>query len=454
LFDRPAFRTCVSHGILLGDDGQKMSKSLRNYPDPFAIFDTYGADAMRWYLLSSPVLRGGDLVVAEAGIRDAVRQVLLPLWNAWSFLALYANAAGIDGRVSTDSADVLDRYILAKTHDLVDSVTASMDAYDLFAACAAVREHLDSLTNWYIRRSRSRFWAGERDAIDTLHTVLAVTTRVVAPLLPLVSEHIHRALTGDRSVHLADWPSPSELPADVELVSAMDRAREVCSTALSIRKANGLRVRQPLPSLTVAVEDAAALAPFAALVRDEVNVKELALTDDVGSVAQAVLQVVPAVAGPRLGPDVQTVIRAVRAGEWIREGDSIVAGGIALQDGEYTLRLVADDEAASASLPRGDGVVVLDVALTPELEAEGLARDLIRLVQQARRDAGLDVSDRIELAIGTPEDVRRRLEPFAGMLAAETLAVSVRWVDPGAGTALTLAGEPLSIELVATTPAR
>jgi isoleucyl-tRNA synthetase len=454
LFDRPAFRTCVSHGILLGDDGQKMSKSLRNYPDPFAIFDTYGADAMRWYLLSSPVLRGGDLVVAEAGIRDAVRQVLLPLWNAWSFLALYANAARIDGRVSTGSADVLDRYILAKTHDLVDSVTASMDAYDLFAACAAVREHLDSLTNWYIRRSRSRFWAGERDAIDTLHTVLAVTTRVVAPLLPLVSEHIHRALTGDRSVHLADWPSPSELPADVELVSAMDRAREVCSTALSIRKANGLRVRQPLPSLTVAVEDAAALAPFAALVRDEVNVKELALTDDVGSVAQAVLQVVPAVAGPRLGPDVQTVIRAVRAGEWIREGDSIVAGGIALQDGEYTLRLVADDEAASASLPRGDGVVVLDVALTPELEAEGLARDLIRLVQQARRDAGLDVSDRIELAIGTPEDVRRRLEPFAGMLAAETLAVSVRWVDPGAGTALTLAGEPLSIELVATTPAR
>jgi isoleucyl-tRNA synthetase len=454
LFDRPAFRTCVSHGILLGDDGQKMSKSLRNYPDPFAIFDTYGADAMRWYLLSSPVLRGGDLVVAEAGIRDAVRQVLLPLWNAWSFLALYANAAGVDGRLRTDSADVLDRYILAKTHDLVVSTTASMDAYDLFGACAAVREHLDSLTNWYIRRSRSRFWAGQRDAIDTLHTVLEVTTRVVAPLLPLVSEHIHRALTGERSVHLADWPSASELPADASLVAAMDRAREVCSTALSIRKANGLRVRQPLASLTVAVEDSAALAPFAALVRDEVNVKEVSLTDDVGSVARAVLQVVPAVAGPRLGPDVQTVIRAVRAGEWSREGESVVAGGIPLEEGEYTLRLVADDEAASASLPRGDGVVVLDLTLTPELEAEGLARDLIRLVQQARRDAGLDVSDRIDLAIGTPAEVRRRLEPFTGMLAAETLAVTVRWVDPAAAAALTLADEPLSIELAATAPTR
>ena len=138
LFDRPAFRTCVSHGVLLGDDGQKMSKSLRNYPDPFAVFDTYGADAMRWYLLSSPVLRGGDLVVNEAGIRDSVRQVLLPLWNAWSFLSLYANAAGTQGRIRTDSAEVLDRYLLAKTHDLVASVTTSMDSYDLFGACANV----------------------------------------------------------------------------------------------------------------------------------------------------------------------------------------------------------------------------------------------------------------------------------------------------------------------------
>ena len=454
LFDRPAFRTCVSHGILLGDDGQKMSKSLRNYPDPFAVFDTYGADAMRWYLLSSPVLRGGDLVVAEAGIRDAVRQVLLPLWNAWSFLALYANAADVDGAVRTDSPDVLDRYILAKTHDLVASVTASMDAYDLFAACGAVREHLDGLTNWYIRRSRNRFWTGERDAIDTLHTVLSVTTRVVAPFLPLVSEHIHRALTGERSVHLADWPSPSELPADAELVAAMDRAREVCSTALSIRKANKLRVRQPLSSLTVAVDDASTLEPFVALLRDEVNVKELALTEDVGAVAHSVLQVVPAVAGPRLGPDVQTVIRAVRAGEWTRDGDTVVAGGIPLLEGEYTLRLVAGEEGASASLPRGDGVVVLDLALTPELEAEGLARDLVRLVQQARRDAGLDVSDRIDLAIGTPDEVRRRLEPFADMVAGETLAVAVRWVESAPGAALTLGDQPLSIEVAATTGTR
>ena len=448
LFDRPAFRTCVSHGILLGDDGQKMSKSLRNYPDPYWVFDTYGADAMRWYLLSSPVLRGGDLVVGEAGIRDAVRHVLLPLWNAWSFLSLYANAAGTEGHVRTDSADVLDRYILAKTEELVASATAAMDAYDLAGACAAVRAHLDSLTNWYIRRSRSRFWAGDQDAIDTLHTVLAVALRVAAPLLPLVAEHIYRALTGERSVHLADWPQVDALPADAELVASMDRAREVCSAALAVRKANGVRVRQPVARLTVAAPDAAALEPFSGLIADEINAKQLVLTDDVASAARAVLQVLPAVAGPRLGGDVQTVIRAVRAGDWTREGDTIVAGGIPLEEGEYTLRLVAaEDAGASTSLPSGDGVVVLDLDVTPELEAEGWARDLVRMVQQARRDAGLDVSDRIRLAIGLPADVRMRVAGHQDLIAAETLATDLTWRDPDEGSGLTLDGRPVTVEV-------
>jgi isoleucyl-tRNA synthetase len=327
-------------------------------------------------------------------------------------------------------------------------VTDSMDASDLFGACAAVRAHLDSLTNWYIRRSRSRFWAGEQDAIDTLHTVLATVVRVAAPLLPLVTEHISRALTGQRSVHLADWPDRTALPADPALVAAMDRAREVCSVALGIRKANGLRVRQPLAALTVATPDAASLAPFIGLVADEVNVKDVRLVEDVASVAQSVLQVVPAVAGPRLGAGVQTVIRAVRAGEWHREDDgTVVAGGIPLEEGEYTLRLVAADEGASASLPRGDGVVVLDLTVTDELAAEGLARDLVRLVQQARRDAGLDVSDRIALTVGLPEQVRTRLAPHEGFIARETLATTVAWARPAADAPLRLGDGPASVEV-------
>ena len=188
LFDRPAFRTCVAHGIVLGDDGQKMSKSRKNYPDVNGVFDRDGSDAMRWFLMDSPILRGGDLIVTERGIQEGVRQALLPLWNSYYFLGLYANADQLDGQSRTDSTHLLDRYILAKTQELVTDVETQMERYDIVGACATVREFLDALTNWYVRRSRDRFWAGDRDAVDTLHTVLEVTCRVAAPLLPLTTE--------------------------------------------------------------------------------------------------------------------------------------------------------------------------------------------------------------------------------------------------------------------------
>jgi isoleucyl-tRNA synthetase len=434
LFDRPAFATCVSHGVVLGDDGQKMSKSLRNYPDPMEVFDTYGADAMRWHLLSSTILRGADFSVTEQGIRDTVRQVLLPLWNAWYFLTLYANAADRVGQVRTDSTHELDRYVLAKLHELIAQVTDELDDYDLFSACGHIRSFLDVLTNWYIRRSRDRFWAGEPDAIDTLHTVLSVLCRLAAPLLPLVTEAVYRDLTGQRSVHLTDWPSTDEVPGDDELVAAMDQVRDVCSATLSVRKAHGRRVRLPLAELVVAVPGSAALEPFVDIIADEVNVKRVVLSDDVSSLATPVLQVVPAALGPRLGARTQQVIQAVKAGEWHVEGDTVVAGGIPLEPGEYTLRLEATDGAATAGLSSVDGVVALDVEVTPELEAEGLARDLVRLVQQARRDAGLAVSDRIVLTLGLPDELRARVEPFADMLAGETLATDITWA-PGEPTA-------------------
>jgi isoleucyl-tRNA synthetase len=443
LFDRPSFRTCVSHGIVLGDDGMKMSKSLRNYPDPMLVFDTYGADAMRWYLLSSSILRGGDFSVTEDGIRETVRQVLLPLWNTWYFLALYANAADHRGVERTDSTDLLDRYVLAKTRTLVAEVTESMDADDLFGACAQVRSFLDALTNWYVRRSRDRFWAGDVDAIDTLHTVLTVVCRVAAPLLPLTTEHIYRSLTDERSVHLTDWPTVDELPADDGLVVSMDLARDVCSATLRVRKAHGQRVRQPLASLTVAVADAELLRPLADIVADEVNVKSVIVTDDVASVASRDLQVVPAALGPRLGGRTQEVIRAVKAGNWTVDGDDVVAGGIALMPGEYQLRLVTGGDSASTSLGTRDGVVVLDTAVTPELAAEGVARDLVRLVQQARRDADLAVSDRIVLSLGVPESIRRQLVAHLGLVQSETLATEVRF-DGGEANA-ELDGEPVRV---------
>ncbi|HEU0127957.1 MAG TPA: class I tRNA ligase family protein, partial [Pseudonocardiaceae bacterium] len=433
LFDRPAFSNCISHGIVLGSDGQKMSKSLKNYPDVNEVFNRDGADAMRWFLMASPILRGGNLVVTEQGIREAVRQALLPLWNSWYFLSLYANAADTEGRWRTDSPDLLDRYVLAKLHDLTVDVTARMDRYDIAGACDSVRGFCEVLTNWYVRRSRDRFWAGQPEAIDTLHTVLEVACRIAAPLLPLTTEAMWRGLTGQRSVHLTDWPDPAELPADRDLVTAMDRVRQVVSAALSVRKARGLRVRQPLSTLTVAAGDAAALAPFTDLIRDEVNVRSVTLTEDVAAHGRFELTVNARACGPRLGGDTQKVIRAVKAGDWERGPDgTVTAGGIPLLDGEYTERLVAADTGESAALPAGSGLVVLDTVVTTELVPEGIARDLVRVVQQARKQAGLDVTDRIVLTVDAPEAVLVAAREYEKFIAGEVLA---RRIDSGPLTA-------------------
>ena len=426
LFDRPAFSTCVSHGIVLGADGQKMSKSLRNYPDPMGVFDSYGADAMRWYLLSSSILRGSDFAVTEEGIRDTVRQVMLPMWNSWYFLSLYANAEGKSGKVDYSSDNVLDTYIFSKLHHLVNDTTVSMDAYDLFTACQQVRTFLDVLTNWYIRRSRNRFWAGDQQAIDTLHTVLDVLTRVAAPLLPLITEQVYIGLTGNRSVHLTQWPVAADIPVDNELVVVMDQVRDVCSTTLSLRKSHSRRVRLPLASLTVASPLALGLQPFVSIITEEVNVHEVKLTADVAGVARHELQVVPAALGPRLGGDTQKVIVAVKKGDWKQQGDVVVAGGYELQPHEYQLKLLAAvgdaESTASSALPDGLGVVLLDIALTPELLAEGTARDIVRIVQQTRREADLAVSDRIHLILGLPDEVAQQVAPFTDYICAETLA--------------------------------
>jgi isoleucyl-tRNA synthetase len=426
LFDCPAFSTCMAHGIVLGNDGQKMSKSRRNYPDVSTVFDRDGSDAMRWFLMDSPILRGGDLVVTERGIQEGVRQALLPLWNSYYFLGLYANADQIEGERRTDSKHLLDRYILAKTHELVTDVESQLDRYDIVGACASVRDFLDALTNWYVRRSRERFWAGDRDAIDTLHTVLEVTCRVTAPLLPLTAEVVWRGLTGERSVHLTDWPSALELPADAALVQVMDQVRAVCSTALGIRSAHKLRVRLPLQHLRVATPAAEELQRFADIMRDEVNVKQVELTADVAAHGRTEIAVNARVAGPRLGKQVQDVIKAVKAGQWsLTPEGRVQAAGVELLESEFERRVVSRDAGAAAELPGHAGFVVLDTNVTPELAQEGMARDVIRAVQQARRDAGLDVSDRIRLTLGGKDDVLAAARAWESLLASETLAREV-----------------------------
>ncbi|MBC7291081.1 MAG: isoleucine--tRNA ligase [Actinotalea sp.] len=458
LFDRPAFRSCVSHGIVLGSDGRKMSKSLRNYPDVNEVFDRDGSDAMRWFLMASPILRGGNLVVTEEGIRDVVRQVHLPLWSTYYFFTLYAGAAdggrGYVARALTPERvtgmGALDRYVLARTRDLVVRVQEQLDAYDVAGACETVREHLDMLTNWYVRTQRDRFWAEDADAFDTLWTALEVLTRVMAPLSPLLTEEIWRGLTGGRSVHLTDWPAVvgpdgqdtdlgRVLVADHDLVRSMEQVREIVSTALGLRKAHGLRVRQPLRELGLALSDPDGVQPYADLIRTELNVKHVTLVSvaevgpqDLGVTTR--LAVNARAAGPRLGRAVQGVIRAAKAGEW-EQADGVVVvrtpeGLVPLEAAEYELTTVVADtgegEQTTVAGVLGDGgVALLDIALDDALRAEGYARDVVRVVQDERKAAGLQVSDRIRLTLAVPPEHRAAVEDHRAMIARETLAVQV-----------------------------
>ncbi|MDN6177104.1 MAG: isoleucine--tRNA ligase [Micrococcaceae bacterium] len=452
LFDRPAFRNVISHGIVLGSDGQKMSKSLHNFPDVNEVRDRDGSDAMRWFLMSSPILRGGNLVVTEQGIRDGVRQVILPLWNVYSFFTLYTNSAnsgaGYEAKLRYDGyTDTLDQYLLANTGQLVAEIGAHMDAYDVSGACDGLRHYLDMLTNWYVRRSRDRFFAEDTDAFDALYTALEALCRVAAPLLPLITEEIWRGLTGGRSVHLTDWPETGTFAADPELVARMDRIRQVCSTGSSLRKAAKLRVRLPLQELTVVVPASSELESGTEVIADELILRHVRLVDPADASPEEFgieqkLVVNARAAGPRLGKNVQVAIKGSKTGHWSLTDGVVTSGGLELQDGEYTLETVVadgDDNGSTAvSMLPGGGFVVLNTEVTAELEAEGTARDMVRSIQQARKDADLHVSDRILTTINAPQDIIDALHANAELVKHETLTLDLELIPGDVDTTISV----------------
>ncbi|MEM7339152.1 MAG: isoleucine--tRNA ligase [Actinomycetota bacterium] len=465
LFDAPAFANVICHGLVLDGEGQKLSKKLRNYPDPIEVFGTIGSDALRWFSMSSPILRGLDLRIDAdgQGIRDVVRQVLNPIWSAYSFFTLYANAEGYQAERSTASTNLLDRYILAKTRQMVAETGARLDAYDLAGACATIQGFLDALTNWYIRRSRERFWNTQSDevdteALDTLYTVLLTLTTTMAPLLPLVAEEMWLGLTAPRraesddealaSVHFQNWPDLADLPADDELVTAMDRLRDAASAALSLRDDRGLRVRLPLASATVAGADVEQIRPFLDVLADEINVKEITISNDVETFGVFRLRPNGRVLGPKIGADVQKVIKAAKAGEWEANDDgSVQVAGHRLEGDDFELGLDPLDGVAAAPLPGNNAVVVLDTELTPELEAEGTARDLVRAVQQLRKDRDLAVTDRVQLRLNLPDDLQSSLAPHLDWVASQVLATDTELtsdLDPDHK----LAGQPIGLDVV------
>lgn len=435
LFDKAPFRNCMCHGVVLDENRQKLSKRLKNYPDPVDMFNTYGSDALRFYMMGSPLLTGGDLALAKDGrdIAQTQRQVVIPLWNAYYFFTLYANAEGVKAELATGSDNVLDRYILGKTRRFILDVQKALDIYDIPGACSFVPPFIDTLNNWYIRRSRPRFWAEEgqadKAAFDTLYTVLVTFCKAAAPLLPFLTEAIYKGLTGEESVHLADWPDAEALPAETALLETMDLVREIASATLGLRETANKRVRLPLPELTVAVPGVERLAAFEDVIRDEVNVKKITLSDNPHAYGTQSLHVNPKI-GARIGKAMRDVMAAAKAGEWtLTDAGTVEIAGQVLGGEDFSLRVLTAEGIHSATVARGHGVVILDVAVTEDLEREGLARDFIRLVQMTRKEADLHISDRIVLSVAAPASLKPALEQFGETVQRETLAVSLHLTD-------------------------
>ncbi|MGN1091564.1 MAG: isoleucine--tRNA ligase [Alphaproteobacteria bacterium] len=434
LHHKNAFKTCVCTGLVMAEDGQKLSKRLKNYPDHNIILDSMGSDALRWWLVSSPIVRGGTVAVDLKGVEisKAARKALIPMWNAFYFFCLYANAEGIKAELTNDSDDVLDKYILSKLKELGLKITTLMDTYELAAACAECSDFLEILNNWYIRRSRARFWEGkDLSAFNTLYTVLVRCSQIMAPLMPFMTEYVYKSLTGEESVHLTDWVSDWQIADNRDLVAKMDKVRAICSTAKAIREEAKLRNRLPLMSMTVAGEDVASLTDFADIIKDEINVKEVGFADDVSTVATKFLYLKTPLIGKRLGSYMKDIMAASKTNEWtLREDGTLYIAGQVLNKDEFELRLVLKDGLTGQALPDNTAVVQLDTKIYPELEKEGIARDFVRMVQNLRKESGFDVSDRITIEYApTTELISDALELHKNYIMEQVLALDMTQRD-------------------------
>ncbi|TAE34726.1 MAG: isoleucine--tRNA ligase [Alphaproteobacteria bacterium] len=443
LFDRIPFKNCICHGVVLDEQGRKLSKKLKNYVNPMELFDSYGSDALRWFMLSSTIMKGNELFLDSQGafIRDAVRLYIKPLWNAYHFFTLYANADSVKAEYDITSTNMMDRYILSKLTRCVEDVRGAWDAYDTPSVCTHITAFLEVLNNWYIRRNRSRFWGEAVDsdkqaAYNTLYTVLHTLCRVVAPILPQISEAMYAGLVhggvldAQHSVHLAEFPTElRDYGADSTMMHAMDKVQEICNTAHALRNELTLRIRQPLANLTVYGVEFGALNDYCAtLIADETNVKAVHFSKELEGVANHKLKIHFPIAGKRLGAKMKEVGSAARAGAWARDASgAIIVAGEMLQPDEYDFSLESTIAHGAAALPSQDGLVVLDTTLSDDLIAEGIVRDVVRIVQQSRKDAGFDVSDRISIHLHAEQHIVQAVDQFSVYFCDQTLCVGIEY---------------------------
>lgn len=452
LFDQPAFKNCVVNGMVLAADGQKMSKSKKNYTPPEDILDRFGADALRAYLINSPVVRAEPLKFVDDGVKDVIRTVLLPLHNAHAFFVQYAN---IDGwrpdavRPPVAERTELDRWILSHVQTLIARVDVEMEQYRLYNVVGPVLDFIDDLTNWYIRLSRKRFWrpvseagaaADKAGAYATLYEVLVTFARVLAPFLPFISEVLYqslvvapgRAKAGEDSVHLTDWPVVKSELRDPGLEEAVAHTRQAVGLGRRLRERHKLKTRQPLRRLTVVHHDAAvrdALVAHRELLADELNVKEVEVRAAGDDLATLSFKANFKTLGKRFGKDMKLAAEAIEAFgppelAALERGDTVGVLGQPVSLADVVVR--RESRADVVIETEGALIVALDPTLDPALIDEGVARELVSAVQKARKESGLAVTDRIRLHVaGGDGSVERAVG--SGTIGRDVLADAVTW---------------------------
>ncbi|WGJ62456.1 isoleucine--tRNA ligase [Wolbachia endosymbiont of Frankliniella intonsa] len=438
LFDSETFKNCICHGVVLDVKGQKLSKRLNNYADPMEVFDKYGSDALRFLMLSGSIVCGGNLLLDKEGnlVRDVLKNVIKPIWNSYHFFTMYANADGIKAEICRDYQNTIDCYMISKCFEAVEGMRASMNNYNSQEACKILTDFFEVLNNWYIRRSRERFWKSDldqdkTDAYNVLYTVFYYILRAAAPLLPLITETIWQGLKyKETSVHLADFPQLDRYNS--ELIAKMDLVREICNAALSIRNMFNIRIRQPLGSMTIYHKSSCNFLEdeYQEMVRDEVNVKELEIVSELKEVASLELKLNFPVLGRKVPDKIKKLVQYVKEGKWKQvENEQIFLGdeteSYTMEKGEYELLLKANSE-YSAVFDNNKGVVILNTELNNELILEGLARDIVRLIQETRKQADFYISDRIRVIIkAEDEKIKEAINTWVEYIKDQTLALSL-----------------------------
>ena len=432
IFDKPAFKNCLVMGTLLAADGKKMSKSLKNYTDPLQLMESFGADALRSYLFSSPAVGIEDLTFRDEGVEGMVKSIMLPLWNALSFFTSYTEIDSVSAHdipLQGQELGELDRFILSELEILTGAVTAALDGYRVSDAMRLFAPFFDTLNNWYIRRSRERVWSEDPRGREkmafyaTLFDVLRKCSLLLSPLCPFIAELVWERLGYTESVHIQEWPETREKLIDATLSKNVNMVRAMVSAGLSVRAREKLRVRLPLATAKVAVKDGLSreLEAYVPVLCGELNVKSIEFLADASSIATLSAKVNARVLGPRLGSRVQEVIQRVRAGEFEVLGENTIKiGDITLHPGEVEVGFAGKPGLAVESGP--GFVVALDTAVTPELSLEGKARDLIREIQDMRKEADLHMADRIRLSISGADEL---LAAHAEYIKSETLCLEI-----------------------------